>query len=219
MSQEKNQQVHPLAPPSHVMPRSDQEILPTTGGYGGYYESTEHKKRKRMKCLASLTLFSVSLIIIVLFAAFVLFRVRTPRVRLASVRAFNVNGNGNVNGSAIRLTFQVRMRNRNFGRYKFENSVATLRREDSGESVGEFLISKGRARARSTKRIYVLLDVKSPGTGNNSSSPGVLRIRSEAKLRGKVEFLRVFKRRKTAEMDCVMSINLTSYIVQDLNCK
>lgn len=213
MSHEKNQQVHPLAPPSHVMPRSDQG-LPTTGGYGGYYESVEQKKRKRMKCLTSLTLFSVFIIIIVLVLALVVFRVRTPRVRLANVRAFNVSG------SAIRLAFQVRMRNRNFGRYKFQNSVAILRREDSGESVGQFMISEGRARSRSTKRIYVLVDVNSPGTGNTgNNTDGVLWIRSESKLRGKVEFLRVFKRRKSADMNCVFSINLTSYIVRDLNCQ
>ena len=201
---QQQQQVYPLAP-STIVPRSDAQE-------SGTYESMELRKKKRMKRLVYIAAFAVFQTIIILVFALVVMRVKSPKVRLEDI---NVITKGNDN---IRLNAQVRIKNTNFGRYKFDSSIATL--TSGGVSVGEFVIPDGRARLKSTKTYYVVVDVTSPSSsGRGGSNSGLLQLNAKAELTGKVEFLLVLKKKKSAEMDCTMSVNLSTNFVQDLTCQ
>ncbi|PIM99289.1 hypothetical protein CDL12_28223 [Handroanthus impetiginosus] len=199
---QQQSQGYPLAPAT-IVPRSDEE-------HATNYQSQQQimKKRKRMKCLAYIAFFAVFQTIVIAVFALTVMRVKTPKVRLEDVSVTNNNGN-------LRFAAQVVVRNRNFARYKFDSSLATVRSENN--NVGEFAIPDSRVRARSTKKMYVVADLSISNTTNS----GVLGLSIEGRLRGKVELLRVIKRNNSAEMNCTMSINLaTSPVsVQDLSCK
>ncbi|PIM99288.1 hypothetical protein CDL12_28222 [Handroanthus impetiginosus] len=197
---QQQSQGYPLAPAT-IVPRSDEEHATNY-----QYQEQIMKKRKRMKCLAYIAIFAVFQTIVIAVFALTVMRVKTPKVRLEDVAVTNNNGN-------LRFAAQVVVRNRNFARYKFDSSLATVRSENN--NVGEFAIPDNRVRARSTKKMYVVADLSTSNTANNS----VLGLSVEGRLRGKVELLRVIKRNKSAEMNCTISIDLATSAVQDLSCK
>ncbi|XP_022892969.1 late embryogenesis abundant protein At1g64065-like [Olea europaea var. sylvestris] len=202
MAAEKYQQGYPLAPAS-VMPRSDEESA-------AFRSIDEHelKKKKRLRCFAYIAIFAVFQTAIILVFALTVMRFKTPKVRLGDVSISRANGTDD-----FRLTARVLVRNRNFGHYKFDDTMATIKSGDA--TVGEFIIPESRARARSTKRLYIIADINF-SSGNNS---GFLPLSVEAKLRGKVRLIKVIKRNKSADMNCTMSINMATNSVQDLNCE
>ncbi|CAI9772671.1 unnamed protein product [Fraxinus pennsylvanica] len=201
MAAEKYQQGYPLAPAS-VMPRSDEESAAFRT-----IDNDELKKKKRLKCFVYIALFAVFQTIIILVFALTVMRIKTPKVRLGDVSIGSTNGTGE-----FRFSARVLVRNRNFGHYKFDDAIATIKSGDV--TIGQFVIPESRAKARSTKRLNIITDINS-SSGNNS---GVLPLSVEAKLQGKVHIMKVIKRKKSADMNCTMSINLATNVVQDLNC-
>lgn len=201
---QQHQHVYPLAP-STIVPRSDAEASAT-------YESMEAKRKKRNKRLAYFAAFVVFQTIVILVFALVVMKVKAPKVRFGDNIIVVNNGNGN-----IRLTAQVRIKNTNFGEYKFDGGIATL--TSGGASVGQFAISDGKANMKSTKKVYIVADITNPSGSGTGSNSGVLEVTSKAKLNGKVVFMWVMKKKKSAEMDCTMSINLSTNVVQDMSCK
>ncbi|KAM7525815.1 hypothetical protein LguiA_015717 [Lonicera macranthoides] len=198
---EKNQQLYPLAPVTGY-PRSDQE-----SSYPSNYQSNELRKKRRLKCLAYIAIFAVFQTIVIVVFALTVMRVKSPRVRLERVTVQNSTIDGNK-----RLSAQVIVKNTNFGHYKFESGTATLVNE-GGVTVGQFVIPEARARARSTKRIDILVDVSGGGDG------GVVVVTGRTRLRGKVVFMKVLKRKKSADMDCTLSIDFSRNDVQRVTCR
>lgn len=190
-------QGYPLAPAS-VVPRSDEE-------FGNNRHSDEQmKKKKRIKCLTYVAVFAVFQVAVILIFSLIIMRVRTPKVRMD-----NVTVTSGANGD-VRFGARVLVKNTNFGRYKFESTLATIRTADN--NVVQFPIQEARARARSTKKIAVVASL-------GASTSGTLELTVEAKLRGKVEFMRVIKRKKTADMNCTLTLVLATNSVQNLRCK
>lgn len=191
-------QGYPLAPAT-VVPRSDEE-------YGRNYQSEqEMKKKKRMKCFAYIAVFAVFQVAVILIFSLTVMRVKTPKVRLGDIQ---VTGGGG--GGDVKLSARVLVKNTNFGHYKFDSALGTVR---SGNNiVGQFVIPEARARARSTKKIDIVADISSA----NSSSLDLI---VEAELRGKVRLMKVMKKKKTARMNCTMTLVLSSATVQNLTCK
>lgn len=117
---------------------------------------------------------------------------------------------------------QVRVKNTNFGPYKYDGTNATFTYQ--GLTVGQVSIPKAKAGLRSTKTVSVTVYVNSNGLPSTSSLPsdlsaGVLTLNSHAKLNGKVELLFVKKKKKSTQMNCTMNINILTKELQDLNCK
>ena len=88
--------------------------------------------------------------------------------------------------------------------------------------MGQVIIPKGKAGLRSTKKVGVIVNVNSnalPSTTNLGSESGahVLTLNSHAKLSGKVELMFIMKK-KSAEMNCTMTIDLTTKGVQSMIC-
>ncbi|PON96947.1 Late embryogenesis abundant protein [Trema orientale] len=187
----------------------------TTGGLDG---------RRRRKCLAYIVAGVIlQTLIIVLFVVFVM-RIRTPKVRLASVsvETLNLNSSSKSPSFNLKVNAQVAVKNTNFGHYKFENSTATI--SYRGTEVGKTTLVKARARARSTKKFNVTVSFNSnkvssnPHLGSDISSKN-LTFSASAKLEGKVHLFKVFKKKKSAKLDCTFVVNTSTKTVNDLSCK
>ncbi|KAJ8526968.1 hypothetical protein K7X08_029445 [Anisodus acutangulus] len=199
---QKDPQSYPLAP-SSVMPRSDAELATNNFQY-----SNNLRRKNRIR---SILLFTIFLTGIILLFSFTFVRIKSPKVRLENIRISN-DGDGRINFSA-----QVFMRNRNFWRYDYDTTVGTIN-SAGGNTIGQFIISGGEARRRSTEKIYVMANINLPSRLNISNS-GILPVISKAKIRGKVKVFRVFRSKKTADLSCTMSINLPISAIQDLDCQ
>ncbi|XP_071933935.1 late embryogenesis abundant protein At1g64065-like [Coffea arabica] len=124
----------------------------------------------------------------------------------------------NKKNRSIRHTAQVRIKNNNFARYKFDSNITTL--TSGGVLVQEFVIPNGRARLKSTKTFYVIVDVTNPSNSDTEGfHPGLLQLTAKVELTGKVKFTMVLKKKKSAEINCTISINLSTNFVQDLICQ
>ncbi|XP_073130459.1 uncharacterized protein [Henckelia pumila] len=200
---DSKQQGYPLAPAT-ILPRSDEESARN-------YQSSEQamKKKKRMKCLAYLAVFFVLQTIVIAVFSVVFLRVKSPKVRLEQVTIANIG-----NGNTASFSAQVTVKNTNYGRYKFDGSLATIT-SGNGVVLGRFAIPEARAGARSTKRMYVVGDLSPTAADSN----GNLAVSVAANVRGKVELLKVMKRKKSADLFCTMTINFPNNSVQNLVCK
>ncbi|XVF13052.1 hypothetical protein REPUB_Repub08aG0174500 [Reevesia pubescens] len=213
---EKEQQVHPLAL-ANDHPRSDEE--------SAYLKSKDElKRKKRIKYVGYIAAFAVFQTAVILVFALIVMRAKNPKVRIgrATIETMETNNNGSAASFDLKFITQVRVKNTNFGHYRFENS--TMRFLYDGVIVGEAIIPKGRARARSTKKFDVTVEVNSRAltstTGLGSElSYSVLTLNSQAKLKGKVELMKVMKRKKSPEMNCTLTFNVSIRNLQDLMCK
>ncbi|KAK7818440.1 late embryogenesis abundant protein At1g64065 [Quercus suber] len=218
MAEKTNQQVYPLAP-SNGNPRSDEE--------SNTLQSKELKRKKRIKLAIYIAAFAVFQTIVILVFALTVMRVRTPKVSLGTDVTFSkLNSTGNETSSpSFNITFiaQVRVKNTNFGPYKYEETTAIFKYRDV--KVGQVTIPKGKAGLRSTKKVSVTVDVNLNALQTTSSNLGndlkkeVLTLNGQAKFTGKVELMFVMKKKKATEMNCRMIINLTSKILKDLICE
>ncbi|KAB1215405.1 hypothetical protein CJ030_MR4G025305 [Morella rubra] len=211
MAERTNHQDYPLAP-AKAHPRSDEE--------SNNLSSDELRRKKRIKLAIYIVAFAVFQVIVITAFALTIMKVKTPKVRLGTVALSNVNTSNQ--SFDISFTTQVRIKNTNFGPYKYDATNATFTYQ--GEAVGQVNIPKSKAGMRSTKKVSVTVNVNSnalPSTSNLGSDlgSGVLTLSSHAKLSGKVELMFVMKKKKSAEMSCTMSINVSTKAVQDLTCE
>ncbi|KAK8623545.1 hypothetical protein V6N13_118428 [Hibiscus sabdariffa] len=122
----------------------------------------------------------------------------------------------------IKLNAQVAVKNTNFGHFKFENTTISF--EYGGVGVGDALVARGRSKARSTKKMNVAVELNSNNIPNNSSlqseiESGYLALTCHSKLSGKVQLMKLIKKKKSAEMRCAMVVNLVTKAVQDIKCQ
>ncbi len=198
-------------------PRSDEELATPT------LQSEELRRKKRIKLAIYIAAFVVFQTIVITVFALTVMRVKTPKVRLGTVTFHNVNISTQTPPNFdLSFTTQVRVKNTNFGPYKYDGTNVTFMYQ--GVTVGQFTIPKGKAGFRSTKKFSVTVNVNSnalPSTTSLGSElgAGVLTLNSHAKLSGKVELMFVMKKKKSAEMSCTMTIVLSTKEVQALNCE
>ncbi|XP_022738223.1 late embryogenesis abundant protein At1g64065-like [Durio zibethinus] len=214
---EKDQQVHPLAP-ANKHPRSDEE--------SAGLQAKELKRKKRIKYAVYIAAFAVFQTAIILVFALTVMRVKNPKVRIGriNIETMETNNTGAAAAASFDLKFiaQVTVKNTNFGHYRFDNSTMSFLYD--GVIVGEAIIPKARARARSTKKLDVTVEVNSRALTNTTPlgselSSNILTLNSQAKLKGKVELMKVIKRNKSPEMNCTLTFNVSTRNLQDLNCK
>ncbi|KAK9276179.1 hypothetical protein L1049_005710 [Liquidambar formosana] len=187
-------------------------------------ESEKFKNMQNRKCYAYIIAGVVFQTIIILVFALTVMRIKTPSVRLRAVTVQNLHYNASATSPYFNMTLiaEIAVKNKNFGHFRFDNSTASV--TYGGTTVGDGELLKGRTSARKTKRVNVTMDVSSNGFSDstelsNELNSGILRLSSQANLRGKVTLMKVMKKRKTTKMNCTMSVDLDSSIVQILNCK
>ncbi|KAL7233134.1 hypothetical protein ACSBR1_016881 [Camellia fascicularis] len=187
-------------------------------------QSDELQRKKRLRGFAFIVIFALfSLIVTILVFGIVAMRVKTPRVEIRSVNVY-------VGNSTYNMTFiaQIEIKNKNFGDYKYDRTTMSISHE--GVIVGDGVIWKGNVKARDTYRMTVTTKVSSSGLLDASRlssdiGSGVLMLNSEARLKGKVYLMKIWgielqfvKKRKSAEMNCIMELNLTSGVIQNMDC-
>ncbi|XWS61253.1 hypothetical protein CRYUN_Cryun07bG0110000 [Craigia yunnanensis] len=211
---EKSQSPYPLVPVNGHS-RSDEESVSA--------HSKELKKKKRMKCLLYIVLFAVFQTGIILLFALTVMRIRNPkfRVRSGSFDTFDVGTEASPTFN-LRMNTQFTVKNTNFGHFKYELGTVTFAYR--GTPVGQATIQKARARARSTKKVDVLLNLSSRSLSNTNElgsdiSMGVLPLTSYSKLDGKIHLMKVIKRKKSAQMNCTMDIETASRTLGNIICK
>ena len=116
----------------------------------------------------------------------------------------------------------MRVKNANFGPYKYESAIATFMYK--GVTMGQVTIPKGKVGLRSTKKVGVTLNVLSkdlPSSANLAGDleRGLLMLNSHAKHSGKVELMFIMKKKKYVEMNCTMTINLSSKEIHYVICE
>ncbi|KAF5460608.1 hypothetical protein F2P56_020466 [Juglans regia] len=193
--------------PATKQPSNDEE--------SAILHSDELRRKKRIKWAIYITIFVVFQAIVIAVFSVTVLKVKTPKVRLGTAVTFqNVSTSTQPSASFdISFTTQVRVKNTNFGPYKYDSATAAFMYD--GVTVGEVTIPKGKAGMLSTKKVSVSVNVNSKALQSTSNlgselSSGILTLRSHAKLSGKVELMFVMKKKKSAEMNCTMGINLVS---------
>ncbi|KAI3419579.1 LEA_2 domain-containing protein [Psidium guajava] len=161
--------------------------------------------------------------IILLFVLLVM-RIRNPKVRLSSVSVENLklDTSSTSPSFSMQLHAQVAVKNTNFGHFKFDKTTATI--SYRGADVGSMDIVKAKVRARSTKRMNVTTSVSSKKFSSvtqfrSDVDSGVLTLNGHAKLSGKVRLFEVFKKKKSAQMNCTMDVDTRAKVIKNLKCK
>jgi hypothetical protein len=183
-----------LAPPT--MPFSGQESQ----------VDTMSKSKGRIRYLGFIIFAILKVTVFMALLYFFVLRIRTPRVKLTSVKATN-GPRGNVV-----LTAFIYIKNGNAARYKFNNSTGTIVSRD--RVVGSLQIPKGRVKSRRWIKATANLD----NHIRNGDMPLPLMI--NATLSGELVFLGGGRKRRDAKLNCAMNINLSgpSLVVDNLSC-
>ena len=178
--------------------------------------------RRNSKCLAYVAAFIVFQTIIILVFALTVMKIKSPKVRFGTVAVENFTpSTTNSSSFDMRLVAQVAIKNTNFGHFKYDSSNVTILY--GGMPVGEAVIAEGRTKARKTQRFDVSVDITSDKLSGNTNltndiRSGYLKLSSQAKLSGKVQLMKVIKKKKSGEMSCTMTVNLAQRAIQDLKC-
>ncbi|KAK1430621.1 hypothetical protein QVD17_13485 [Tagetes erecta] len=202
-------QTTPFAP-SGV--RSDDEPPYTTTGV---YIKPKHQQTSKLLVHILTTIVILSSLFLILASIFL--RVDNPKLQLNTVSIQNFNyENSNTTSLNVTMLTEVTVNNRNFGRYVFDDCNAVLLY--GNVTIGGGGISGGRVGAKRTKLISVEMrigseDLNLSRTGGDDME--LMEIRSFARMTGRVHVTKLVDRRKTIEMNCTISLNLTSRSFMD----
>ncbi|XP_057774279.1 uncharacterized protein LOC130993419 [Salvia miltiorrhiza] len=178
----------------------------------------DERRRKRIKCFAYLAAFVVFQTAVFLIFGLTIMKVRTPKLRVRSAAfdgTFNVVNTSAAPSFDIRMVAEIGVRNANFGRYKYQNS--TVEFYYGATKVGEAFIPRATAKARSTRKFNVTVDLSSAGVAAGELS--VIPLTSRSAVRGKVEIMKIMKKNKSANMNCSMQIDVQSRQLHQLSCR
>lgn len=183
------------------------------------------RRKRNMRWLAYIVAFVIAHIVLILLFVLLVMRIRIPKVRLDSVTVETLNLNSSFSSPSftMKLSAQVTVKNTNFGNFKFDNSTATI--SYMGTEIGDGAIGKVHVRFRSTKKLNVTVTASSSKVSTNSHlrgdiiDSGILQLSSHAKLSGKIHLFLIFKKKKSAEMNCTMELNTKTKAIQNLACK
>ncbi|XVE64303.1 hypothetical protein DITRI_Ditri07aG0090200 [Diplodiscus trichospermus] len=186
--------------------------------------SKELKRKKRMKLLAYAAAFVIFQTIVILVFSLTVMRIKNPKFRVRSMTVEDLNHTSAPNPPSFNVKFnaEVTVKNTNFGHFKFDNTTISF--DYGGVQVGEAFVAKGRAKARSTKKMNVTVELNSNNILDISNlesdiSSGFLTLTSYSKLSGKVHLMKLIKKKKSAQMGCTMTVNLVSRAIQDVMCE
>ena len=188
-------------------------------------QSDELKRKKRIKLAIYIAIFAVFQVIVITVFGLVIMRAKSPKLRLSDNIEFQhltiVDSGPSSSSFDITFTTQVRVKNSNFGPYKFDNTTAIF--TYGGATVGQITIPKSKAGLKSTKKINVIVSLSSsqlPNTADLSRdlTAGTLTFSAKAKMTGKVELMLIMKKKKSTNMNCTIAIDVKEKKLQSLEC-
>ncbi|KAL6181888.1 hypothetical protein ACLB2K_048536 [Fragaria x ananassa] len=181
-------------------------------------ESERFKKiQKNKKCFAYIGIFIVFQIIVMTVFGLTVMKIKTPSVRLRSVTVDSIGSTSN-STSSFTLIAEVAVKNKNFGSYKFDATTANV--TYGSVTLGRGDIAKARAGLKKTKRFNVTIDVSSSDSSLATQlAAGNVTLTALSRVTGKVSLMGMMKKRKTANMNCSMIVDVPKKVVYDLTCK
>ncbi|KZV55939.1 hypothetical protein F511_29435 [Dorcoceras hygrometricum] len=194
------------------MADKDRRWFPVSFTDGGSQIDDEQRRRRRKKCLIYLFLLGTIKAGITLLFLLTVLRFRTPkfRIRSATFETFDYSAAPNPSFHA-RMRAELTVKNANFIKYKFPSSDVSF--YYNGERLGTAFVPGSRARARSTEEWDVVVELSAAvlisrdQLGSDLRS-GFLMLNGRSRLNGKVELLKLLKKKKSTDMDCIISIDL-----------
>ncbi|KAM5574612.1 hypothetical protein ABKV19_013850 [Rosa sericea] len=210
------------------MAEKNQQMFASANGYSRKDEESvtlqsedELKRQKRIKLAMYVGGFIVFQIIVMTVFGLTVMKVKTPKVRLGAISVQSLNSVPATPSFDTTFTTQIRVKNTNWGPYKFDASIAMFMYQ--GMAVGQVSIPKSKAGIRSTKKIDVTVSLNSNGLPSSNLrsdlNGGILTLSSQAILTGKVELMFIMKKKKSTNMDCTIAFDLSSKAIQTLQCK
>ncbi|KAI8005699.1 Late embryogenesis abundant protein [Camellia lanceoleosa] len=202
---------YPLAP-ANGFARSDEEALTSAEA-----EELRLKKRKR---LTFFIIFTVSQIVMGIVFGLTIMKVKTPKFRVMSATFEIINVTSP--SFNMKMYAEIGVKNPNFGPYKFHNTTIDFY---YGETLfGSAGIPESKAGLKTTKKFNVTVDLIAPTSlASNSQfanevSLGLLPLRSQSNLSGKVQLMLIMKKKRSIQMNCTMIVNIKAQQLQDVNC-
>ncbi|KAJ9164241.1 hypothetical protein P3X46_023843 [Hevea brasiliensis] len=192
----------------------------------GTEKTKELSKKKRMKCIAFIVAFTIFQTGVILAFVLVVMRFKSPKFRLRSGSFDNDTFQiGTEAAPSFNLTMntQFGVKNTNFGHFKYEKSTVTF--EYRGTFVGMVTVDKARARARSTRKFDAIVLLKTDRVADSFEqlgrdiSSGKLPLTSSSNLEGKIHLMKLIKKKKSAQMNCTMNVDIQTRTLQDIVCK
>ncbi|XP_047964401.1 late embryogenesis abundant protein At1g64065-like [Salvia hispanica] len=181
--------------------------------------------RSCKKCLAFVAVFIVFQAAIILALALTVMKVKSPKLGFNAmvVETFTfveTFTNGTTTSIKMKLLAQLTIKNTNFGHFKYDESTLVILHK--GVPLGEQVIPPGRTKAKKTQKLEISVDVntdRGPGSElRNEINSGNLKLRSQAKLNGKVHLMKIIKKKKSGEMKCDWDLNLGTKEIENLKC-
>ncbi|KAM6557617.1 hypothetical protein CsatB_004636 [Cannabis sativa] len=184
-----------------------------------------HRKKSYAKCCGCITAIILLIAVTFLILAFTVFDVKGPIIKMISVTgdprqlanlAAVIAGSSN-----LTLIADMSVKNPNVASFRFGNTTTAV--FYGGAEVGEGRNPGGIARARRTMRMNLTVDV-SPA--KLVAAPGFLAeygeksltMKSFTKIDGRVKILNMVKKRVVVRLNCTVTYNLSSNVIQRQSC-
>lgn len=188
-------------------------------------DDEEARLKKRRKWTIGIIAFVVFQVVQALFFVLVILKFRSPKFRVAPPDTIQTLTVGPPASPSFDMSFiaPIRIKNTNWGPFKYDATAVYFTYQ--GVVVGQAFLPKGKANLKSTKKIDVGVNLSlnsansagNPNLGTDLSS-GVITVKSQGELRGKVTVMFMFKKRKTSVMDCSMTILVSTRQILGWGC-
>ncbi|XP_047323441.1 late embryogenesis abundant protein At1g64065-like [Impatiens glandulifera] len=210
--------------PGKIHPRSNEEAFAKMMNPKYRLSRRRQQGTSGGKCFVYVFLFIVLLAAAALIFSIAVLRVERPHVKLTSISVSRLSyiAASPVYTFNASLSVLLAIDNNNFGRYRFEESRATISYDNW--TIGGGRIFGDRARAREVDRFNISMDVKSvDGLSSNQNfsselNSGTVNLNSYAELNGRVRIMKIVNKLKKTVMNCTMSLHLQTRQVHNLIC-
>ena len=186
--------------------------------------AAELRGKKRIKqTIAYLAAFMVFNILFITAIALTVIHVKNPKFLIMAAEVENLRYAPDTNSPSLNMELHcvVSVKNTNFGQFRYENSAVVF--AYGNVTVGEASVAEAGVGARSTREVNTTVKISSDNVSRNLKlgndiTSGMLSLNSYGRLNGKVHLMKVMEKRKSAQMNCAMKINLAEGMIEDLKC-
>ncbi|KAM7463750.1 hypothetical protein LguiA_031871 [Lonicera macranthoides] len=196
-----------------------------TNGYtrsdheAGSHHTKELKRKKRMKILLYVVIFAVFQTAVVTLFALTIMKFRTPKFRVTSAGIETLNSSTSSFNATMGVELSVK--NTNFGHFRYRDTTIDFYHGEI--MVGQASVPRGRAKWRSTRRFDVIVDLSANNIASNSQlandiRDGVLPLRAQSRVRGRITIMFIMKKNKSANLNCNMMLLTQTRQIQNLVC-
>ncbi|TYG94812.1 hypothetical protein ES288_A11G218400v1 [Gossypium darwinii] len=202
---------------------SDLEEQPQQSEDSTTEPSSEFTRKDLAKLVASLVVVALTIVFSVL-----VFTPKHPKFKVRSVAFENLDYTTSPKPSFnMRFAAKMTVKNPNFGYFRY--GVTNVSFAYRGIQVGEVLIPKARVRAVSTRKMNAAINLNSNNVRNDTNlesdiRSGTLTLTVQSNMKGKVYLMssgkrsKVNGRKRTAALNCTLTVNLPEKLVQDIHC-